>query len=439
VWPLGAQVRRVTGSRDAPLSSQNTIAARRRRAAARILGPVLGHPTGDRPLVTLHRAAGGPQQPVVQPAAQQLPHVAAMVGDPGQPLDHGGHAVKGPVVVVEAMRAGTLAQRLVDAVQLLLGQPWGVPGRAAACKRLRSTFAPQGVPAADVLPGDAQLAGDLGLGVAGGKQRPGLHADAFEGLAVAQTPSVAAVGGWSHTAMLPAQPRSCHPKERTSLMQQRGIAAVLGALDDKMTVNLQLHGLSWKLAAAIYRQLIVQSNRAVSLGDAIELAYGKALPAKARVEGPVPVYGSGGVVGRHNVALVHGPGVVIGRKGTAGAVHWSHNPFYPIDTTFYVKPVRDLPMLFIYFALKSLDLENMNFDSAVPGLNRNAALAREIPLPEAPALESFAETTTPLIDCAASALYENELLARLRDVLLPRLLSGELRVREAEAAVGEAM
>jgi type I restriction enzyme, S subunit len=223
------------------------------------------------------------------------------------------------------------------------------------------------------------------------------------------------------------------------LVQQRRIAAVLGALDDKVTVNLQLHRLSWNLAAALYRQLIVQSNREVSLGDAIELAYGKALPAKARVEGAVPVYGSGGVVGRHDVALVHGPGVVIGRKGTAGAVHWSHSPFYPIDTTFYVKSVHDLPMLFIYFALKSLDLESMNFDSAVPGLNRNAALAREIPLPEAPALESFAETTTPLIDRAASALYENELLARLRDVLLPRLLSGELRIREAEAAVGEAM
>jgi len=182
--PRGAQVRLVTGSSEAPLSSQNTIAARRLRAAARILGPVLSHPASDRPLVTLDGAAGGPQQAVVQPAAQQLPDVAAMVGDPGEPLDHGGHAVKGPVVGVEAVRAGTLPQRLVDAVQLLLGQPWGVPGRAAACQRLQPTGTPQRVPAAYVLPRDAQLAGDLGLGVAGGKQRAGLHADAFERLAV---------------------------------------------------------------------------------------------------------------------------------------------------------------------------------------------------------------------------------------------------------------
>jgi hypothetical protein len=61
------------------------------------------------------------------------------------------------------------------------------------------------------------LAGDLGLGVAGGNQLAGLHADAFEGLAVARTAGVAAVGGWSHPAILPGPPRSCHRKERTSL------------------------------------------------------------------------------------------------------------------------------------------------------------------------------------------------------------------------------
>ena len=80
--PRGAPVRRTAGSSDTPDSSQNTMAARRRRAPARILGPVLSHPTGDRPLVTLDGAAGGPLQPVVQPVAQQLPDVAAMVGDP---------------------------------------------------------------------------------------------------------------------------------------------------------------------------------------------------------------------------------------------------------------------------------------------------------------------------------------------------------------------
>src|SRR6266508_4754958 len=205
------------------------MAALRRRALARMLGPVLGHPAGDRLLVALDGAAGGALQAVVQAVAQQLPHVAGMVADPGQLLDHGPDAGKGPVVAVEAVRAGALAQGLVDSVELLVGQARGVPGRAGAAQRRQAALAPLGVPAADVLAGDAELVGDLGLGVAGGKQPAGLHADVFERLAVAQTAGVAAVGGWSHTAILPAKPRSCHPKGRTSLISGFGVRVPGGA------------------------------------------------------------------------------------------------------------------------------------------------------------------------------------------------------------------
>src|SRR5215211_3431326 len=144
VWPRGAQVRRVTGSSEAPDSSQNTMAARRLRALARILGPVLGHPAGDRPLVTLDGAAGGAQQPVVEPVAQQLPDVAAMVADRGELFDHGRHTGQGPVIGVEAVRAGTLAQRLVDGGELLVVKARGVPGGAGAAQRLLPALAPVG-------------------------------------------------------------------------------------------------------------------------------------------------------------------------------------------------------------------------------------------------------------------------------------------------------
>jgi|GEM_PF-4653136 len=69
VWPTGAQVRRTTGSSETPDSSQKTTAARRRRALRQILGPVLGHPTGDGLLVALDGAAGGALQAVVEAVA----------------------------------------------------------------------------------------------------------------------------------------------------------------------------------------------------------------------------------------------------------------------------------------------------------------------------------------------------------------------------------
>src|SRR5215212_4335153 len=212
VCPRGAQVRRVTGSSEAPDSSQNTMAARRRRALRQILRPVLGHPAGDGLLVALDGAAGGTLQPPAH-AAQQLPGVAGMVAGPGESLDHGGDAGKGPVVGVEAAGAGTLAQRGIQVVELLVVKARVGPGRPTACQRFQPARLPAGVPAADVLAGHPQFTGDLGLGAASGKQRPGLHADVFEGLAVAQTAGVAAIGGWSHTAMLPG----CRRNERTSL------------------------------------------------------------------------------------------------------------------------------------------------------------------------------------------------------------------------------
>src|SRR6266571_556175 len=217
VWPRGAQVRRVTGSSDTPDSSQNTMAARRRRAPARILGPVLGHPARDRLLVAFDRAAGGALQAVAHAVAQQLPDVAGVVGDPGEPPDHAGDPVEGPVVGVEAVGAGALAERLVDGGELGVGQAQRGAGGAGAAQRLGPARVPADVPAADVLPGDAEGAGDLGLGAAGGEQRTGLHADVFERLAVAQAAGVAAVGGWSHTTILPATARSRHRNERTSL------------------------------------------------------------------------------------------------------------------------------------------------------------------------------------------------------------------------------
>src|SRR5437762_651372 len=73
----------------------------------------------------------------------------------------------------------------------------------------------------------------------------------------------------------------------------------------------------------------------VTLGDIITLEYGRSLPDKSRRSGGVPVYGSNGVVGWHDEALVPLGGIIVGRKGTAGSVTVSTDPFWPIDTTYF--------------------------------------------------------------------------------------------------------
>jgi type I restriction enzyme S subunit len=222
------------------------------------------------------------------------------------------------------------------------------------------------------------------------------------------------------------------------LSDQQAVADVLGALDDKIEVNRRIETVSWTLAEAEFDALTEETREQVPLGSVVDLAYGKALPARSRVPGDTPVFGSGGVVGWHDKQLVAGPGVIVGRKGTAGAVHWSHAGFYPIDTTFYVDKAK-VPMLFAYFALRSLGLEDMNSDSAVPGLNRTAALLRPVSIPRSDSLDEFSKRCGPLVESAESSRRESRILEALRDTLLPKLLSGGLRVRDAESQVEEAV
>ncbi|KAA1165499.1 restriction endonuclease subunit S [Pseudoalteromonas fuliginea] len=119
-----------------------------------------------------------------------------------------------------------------------------------------------------------------------------------------------------------------------------------------------------------------------TVGEYCPFVYGKGLPKTQRTEGDIPVFGSNGCVDYHNKSHVNGPGIIIGRKGSVGAVHLSVEPFWPIDTSFYVEKESIDELKFTYYLLKSLGLEGMNSDSAVPGLNRENAHALPIRIPE---------------------------------------------------------
>ncbi len=164
--------------------------------------------------------------------------------------------------------------------------------------------------------------------------------------------------------------------------------------------------------------------------DLMELAYGKALKSTDRISGPVPVYGSGGVTGFHNESLVGGPSIIVGRKGTVGSLYWEDRPFFPIDTVFYVRTTY--PMTYCYYLLQTLGLEDMNTDGAVPGLNRNNAYRLQVPIPSDEILAIFNELVSALRLRIFSNNEQAEMLSTLRDTLLPRLISGQLRLPEAE-------
>ena len=128
----------------------------------------------------------------------------------------------------------------------------------------------------------------------------------------------------------------------------------------------------------------------VNLGDICELNYGKSLVASKRVQGDIPVFASGGIVGWHNIPISADPGIIIGRKGSVGTVYYSSKPFYCIDTAYYIKPSRNYHLKFLYYLLKNLKLDRLNSDSAVPGLNRDNAYSQTFYLPPLDAQKKIA-------------------------------------------------
>ena len=240
------------------------------------------------------------------------------------------------------------------------------------------------------------------------------------------------------------------------LIEQRRIAAVLGALDDKIELNREMKRTLEEIAQAIFKswfidfddvppEYLVDSElgriphgwQVKPLSSCIELAYGKSLPKKKRTPGAIPVYGSGGVGGTHNEAIVDGPGIIVGRKGSVGTVFWEDDPFFPIDTTFYVTPLSGPAWLpWIYFQLDRLDIQRLGADSAVPGVNRRTLLAQQWVVPPAEMIEKFSAIRAPLQRRMKALAIESATLVDLRDTLLPKLISGEIRVPEGELGAG---
>lgn len=161
-----------------------------------------------------------------------------------------------------------------------------------------------------------------------------------------------------------------------------------------------------------------------SLKDLLILNYGKALKADTRIPGAIPVYGSSGNVGSHNSALVKGPGIVIGRKGNIGSIFWVNTDFYPIDTVYYIS--NEQSDLYIYHALKNIEF--INTDVAVPGLNRNLAYSREIIIPSEEVYKLFVGQVSPIQEQIEHLQTYNQKISQTRDLLLPRLMNREIPV-----------
>jgi len=166
----------------------------------------------------------------------------------------------------------------------------------------------------------------------------------------------------------------------------------------------------------------------IPLEQALVLQRGFDLPTQNRNEGSVPIYGSTGIVGYHDKPKVTAPGVVTGRSGTLGEVHFVAENYWPLNTSLWVKEFRRVTPLFALFLLRAMDLRQFNGGVSVPTLDRKTAHRAEILLPTSALLFEFTEFASDAFAQIRNLTLQNQKLRTARDLLLPRLMMGEIVV-----------
>lgn len=245
-----------------------------------------------------------------------------------------------------------------------------------------------------------------------------------------------------------------------SLNDQQNIAAVLSALDAKIELNQRINAELESMAKTLYDYWFVQFDfpneqgkpyksaggkmvwneelkreiplgwEVKELGNILSLEYGKPLKEEERSGSGYPVVGSNGIVGYHKDYFVEGYGIVVGRKGTAGAVVWVEDNFYPIDTTFYIQDKLGVKELFFHYQLlRRSNFKQLESSSAVPGLNRNFAYSIKYAIPEVSLIQEFNKIAEPIFSKIKACNKESQTLTELRDWLLPMLMNGQVVVK----------
>jgi type I restriction enzyme, S subunit len=116
-------------------------------------------------------------------------------------------------------------------------------------------------------------------------------------------------------------------------------------------------------------------------GEIAVLQRGYDLPVQERRSGNVPVFAANGTVGTHCEAKVTAPGVVTGRSGSIGRVHFVSGDFWPLNTALYVRDFRGNDPEWVAELLRWMHLERFARGGAVPTLNRNLVHAESVPCP----------------------------------------------------------
>jgi type I restriction enzyme S subunit len=211
---------------------------------------------------------------------------------------------------------------------------------------------------------------------------------------------------------------------------QTAIAEVLSSLDDKIDLLHRQNKTLEQLAETLFRQWFVEDNENVKLlGDLAKVTTGKGLKRNEFVEkGAYPVIGANGEIGRTDKFLTDERLIITGRVGTLGEVKITDDKVWISDNVLIINPSDDKFFYPIYFTLKKFDFENINAGSTQPLVTQTDLKNIEIYFGEIETLNEFLEFCKDQFQKIKSNTQQIRTLTQLRDTLLPKLMSGEVRV-----------
>jgi type I restriction enzyme S subunit len=218
--------------------------------------------------------------------------------------------------------------------------------------------------------------------------------------------------------------------EIPSLEYQKDVVNILSSLDDKIDLLRRENATLEAMAETLFRQWFVVEAKEEweegKLGDLIEVKYGK--DHKKLSEGIIPVIGSGGVMRYADKYLYDKESVLIPRKGSLNNVMYINEPFWTVDTMFYTKMQRSNITKYVYHFMKGQDLANMNVGSAVPSMTTEVLNNIPVDIPPQEVFDRFENAVASLYNKKKQNNKQIQTLIQTRDGLLPRLMSGEIKI-----------
>lgn len=166
-----------------------------------------------------------------------------------------------------------------------------------------------------------------------------------------------------------------------------------------------------------------------SIARIAPLQRGFDLPQSQRKDGPYPVVYSNGIVNFHAKAMVRGPGVVTGRSGTLGRVHYVEDDFWPHNTSLWVTHFNGNNPRFVYYLYQRIGFDRFGSGSGVPTLNRNDAHSFQVAIPFDASEQSAIAAALGDMDALLSAMDTR--IAKqddLKTAVMQSLLTGKIRL-----------